>query len=114
MKNSKLFLIATVIMLSSMSACIIVEDDYDPIPPPPPCEYNSTGEVCFDNTTDLDMFLSTDGFEFSIPAFSTTCAQIPAGFYSFYADAGYYYTWKGGFDVFVCEQSNVFLDYKNQ
>jgi len=116
MKNSILLLIATVIMLGSMSSCIIVEDDYNPGPPPPPlpaCEIYSTGKVCFENNTDRDMYVETDGFSFDVWSYSRTCAEIPAGFYDFYAIAGPF-DWRGSFDVFICDQSNVFLDYRNQ
>jgi len=90
MKNSKLFLIATVIMLGSMSSCIIVEDDFDRVPPPPlpECEIYTTGKICFENNTDRDMYVETNRYAFDVWSFSRTCAEIPAGFYDFYAVAG--------------------------
>lgn len=115
MKNSKLLFIATVIMLGSMSSCIIVEDDYYPDPPPPrlECEIYNTGNVCFDNNTDRNMYLETDGFSIDVYSFSRKCLEVPAGYYDFYAQAGPF-DWRGSFDVFICDQSNVFLDYRNQ
>jgi len=113
MKNSIILIIATIFMLSGMSSCIIVEDDFDPGPPVPPCEFNATGQVCFDNNTDLDMFIRTDGYNLDVWSYSTTCVEIPAGYHLFSGIAGVF-RWEGSYDVFVCERTNVFLDYRNQ
>jgi len=108
MKNSKIFqLLACLTILLSMNSCIIVEDDYDPLP----CEYNNVGTICFQNDTGGDVFVNTVYQDLDVWAYSRTCIEIPAGNHGFFAQSGGL-RWDGNFDVFACDRSNVFLGYK--
>jgi len=108
MERSKIIqLLATLTILFGMSSCVIVEDDYVPLP----CEYNNIGTICFQNDTGGDVYVSTGPFDLDVWAYSRSCIEVPAGVHGFFAQSGGL-RWDGTFDVFTCDQSNVFLSYK--
>ena len=106
MKN--LIAILTLLSMLGFSSCIVDFDDDDWNGPA--CEYNYTGTVCFVNYTDRDIFIRTAGINLDVWAYSDQCLVLQDGFYSFYGQAGIH-RWEGNFDVFVCEESRVYLDY---
>lgn len=105
MKNLIAFL--ALFCLVSMSSCIIDSDDdyYGPA-----CEYDYTGTVCFVNSTDRDIEVNTAGLYLDVWAFTTQCLELSDGFYGFTGRAGFQ-RWDGNYDVFVCEESRVYLNY---
>lgn len=103
----KLLSIVLALGLLSLSSCIIdVDDDFVG----PPCEYNFTGTVCFVNYTGRDLELRTAGLSIDIWAYTDQCIELGDGYYEFIAKSGFE-RWEGSFDAFVCEKSNVYLDY---
>lgn len=105
MKNILSIILA--LSLLTFNACIIdVDDDFSG----PPCEYNFTGTVCFINYTGRDIEIRTGGLRLDVWAYTDQCVEIGDGYYEFVGKSGFQ-RWEGSFDVFVCENSNVYLEY---
>lgn len=105
MKN--LLALLSILAMFSFSSCIIdVDDDWNG----PPCEINYTGTVCFVNYTGRDVFIQAGNLNIDVWAYSDVCVEVSGGYYQFFAQSGVI-QWDGGFEVFPCEESRVFLDY---